>query len=240
MNRRDCLTTMVSSAAVLTAAFSGAAFAAERPMRSAQFNRLVRRGKMDVLIKYPNAHFYNDGKFDVKTATAAYTELFKFHNYSLADVVNDKRFWAVDFGLGDFANVGMGGIFWLNDKEHGCFGHEIYLLPGQMIPEHSHVPAEGSNAKHEYWQVRHGSIWTFSEGGSKDEKQAVQLPKSQLEAGAITCFKSQELKVGGEAALSGLGDWHFMIAGSEGAIITEYGSFHAMKGLKFQNKKAAL
>ena len=33
----------------------------------------------------------------------------------------------------------MGGIFWVNDPEYGYFAHAIYLLPGQMIPEHAHV-----------------------------------------------------------------------------------------------------
>lgn len=51
----------------------------------------------------------------------------------------EKDIWFTDFGLGDFENVGMGGIFWVNDPEYGYFAHAIYLLPGQMIPEHAHV-----------------------------------------------------------------------------------------------------
>ncbi|MDR3181975.1 MAG: hypothetical protein LBT89_03495, partial [Planctomycetaceae bacterium] len=190
--------------------------------------------------RYDNAHFYKDGKFNTEAAIAAYDELFRHFHYSLANVTKDKRFWAVDFGLGDFANVGMGGIFWVNDKEHGYFGHEIYLLPGQMIPEHSHVPAEDKAAKHEYWQVRHGNVWTFAQGGSKNDKLPIALPKSQLDANAITAFIPHELKVGDEAPLRALGEWHFMIAGPEGAIVTEFGSFHSNQGLKFQNTKAKL
>jgi hypothetical protein len=225
---------------ILTATFLGTELFAQ------ESNPFTRRRRREIQ-QYPNKHFYNtDGSFNVKAAKDAYVELFRFHNYSLPNVVNDKRFWAVDFGLGDFANVGMGGIFWLNDKEHGYFGHEIYLLPFQMIPEHAHLEAENKPAKHEYWQVRHGSIFNFGKGGSKDDldKLPVKLPKSQLDANAITAFKCVELKAGtgkeSEAALSGLGDFHFMIAGKNGAIVTEYASFHSNAGLKFQNPKAKL
>lgn len=31
----------------------------------------------------------------------------------------EKDIWFTDFGLGDFENVGMGGIFWVNDPEYG-------------------------------------------------------------------------------------------------------------------------
>ncbi|MDR2345155.1 MAG: hypothetical protein LBE18_03735 [Planctomycetaceae bacterium] len=240
MNRRDLLTNILGGV-VLTATVLGTDISAQDNTRGR------RRQRSRQLVKYPNKHFYNpDGSFNVKAAKDAYTEMFRFHNYSLPDVIKDERFWVVDFGLGDFTNVGMGGIFWLNDKEHGYFGHEIYLLPFQMIPEHAHVEAEDKPAKHEYWQVRHGSIYNFGKGGSKDDadKLPVKLPQSQLDANAITAFKCVELKAGtgkgSEAALSGIGDFHFMLAGANGAIVTEYASFHSNDGLKFKNPKAKL
>ncbi|MDR1484841.1 MAG: hypothetical protein LBT09_08470 [Planctomycetaceae bacterium] len=238
MNRRNLLTNILGGT-LLTATLFGTELLAQAPTRP----RRQRR----TLAKYPNRHFYKaDGSFNVQAAKDAYVELFRFHNYSLPDVVKDERFWAVDFSLGDFSSVGMGGIFWLNDKEHGYFGHEIYLLPFQMIPEHAHVEAEKKPAKHEYWQVRHGSIFNFGKGGSKADldKLPVKLPQSQLDANAITAFKCVELKAGtgkgSEAALSGIGDFHFMLAGERGAIVTEYASFHSNAGLKFQNPKAKL
>ncbi len=198
--------------------------------------------------KHDNDFFYKDGKFDAEAGKQAFRELFRFHRYSLADVVDDPRFWVVDFGLGDFARVGMGGIFWLNDKENGYFGHEIFLLPLQMIPEHCHVPAEAKQAKHEYWQVRNGSIYNFSFGGSKDDAalpEGVTLPQSQLDDNAITCFKWQELTATtglgkGEAVLNKLEEFHFMMGGPEGAIVTEYGSYHSGDGLKLRNPKAKM
>ncbi|GHT21202.1 hypothetical protein FACS189419_01710 [Planctomycetales bacterium] len=239
MNRRNWLQNILGSG--VAALTLGATFPAgvEAQIFSSPRRPSNRRRNVP---KYPNAHFYKDGKFDVKAATAAYDELFAYFNYSLKNTTKDKRFWVIDFNLGDFANVGMGGIFWVNDKEHGYFGHEIYLLPGQMIVEHSHQPAEDKPAKHEYWQVRHGSICTFAQGGKEGDPvpEGFKIPVSQLEDKAVTAFIPKVLNVGEETPLKALGEWHFMVAGPEGAIVTEYASFHAGQGLKFQNKKASL
>jgi D-lyxose ketol-isomerase len=239
MDRRNWITNTLGGAAGLAALVAGAgALAQER--RSDLFARRQR-----TLRKYDNSRFYKaDGSFNETAAKEAYAEMLKFHNYSLPGVVNDERFWIMDFGLGDFANVGMAGIFWLNDKEHGYFGHEIYLLPFQMIPEHAHVEAESKPAKHEYWQVRNGSIFNFGEGGSKDDKLPVQLPKSQLDANAITAFKCVELKAvtgpAGEAGLNRIGAFHFMMGGPNGTIVTEYACYHSGEGLRFKNPKAIM
>ncbi|GHV09220.1 hypothetical protein AGMMS50229_18980 [Campylobacterota bacterium] len=200
--------------------------------------------------KYPSSHYYNaDGSFNEKAAKDAYAELFRYHRYSLSRAVLENiadvslagdKLWILDFGLGDFSNAGMAGIFFVNDKEHGYFGHEIYLLPYQMIPEHFHLPAEDKPAKHEAWQVRNGSIWCFAEGGSEADlknypPEVAKAMKSQLDAKAITAFKGIERKVGEMAVLSGLEAPHFMMAGPEGAIVTEYATFHSGSGLRFTN-----
>ena len=191
------------------------------------------------IVKYPNEHFYLNGKFDAETAKAAYLELFRFHRYSLTDTVIDSPdFWMLEFGQNDFSNVGMGGIFFVNDKEHRYFGHEIYLLPGQMIAEHYHIAAEGLPAKHEAWQVRHGQIWTVAQGGDKSKLPFV-LPASQ-DKSFTTCFDAKELKVGDMDFLRKLEEPHFMMAGPEGAIVTEYASYHSGDGLRFSNPTVKL
>jgi D-lyxose ketol-isomerase len=165
--------------------------------------------------------------------------MFRFHRYSLADVVLDSPdFWMLEFGQNDFSNVGMAGIFFVNDKEHGYFGHEIFLLPGQMIAEHYHIPGEGLPAKHEAWQVRHGQIWTVAQGGDKSKLPFV-LPASQ-DKDFATCFDAKELQVGGMDFLRKLEEPHFMMAGPEGAIVTEYASYHSGDGLRFSNPNVKL
>ena len=101
--------------------------------------------------KYTNADFYKDGKFQQDVAMEAMKDMFAFYGVPFTELMA-KDMWVTDFGLGDFENVGMGGIFWVNDPEYGYFAHAIYLLPGQMIPEHAHVKTKFP-AKHESWMV---------------------------------------------------------------------------------------
>jgi D-lyxose ketol-isomerase len=234
MNRRELLRSLtLGTAGIMTVSFRNPVFAQQnRRNGNANGNANARR-RREPLVKHPNDHFYRDGKFDQETAKKAYAELFQFHNYSLRNVILDHPdFWMLEFGQNDFSNVGMGGIFFVNDKEHSYFGHEIYLLPGQMIAEHFHLPAEDMPAKHEAWQVRHGSVWTVAQGGDKSKLPFV-LPKSQEQY--ATCFDAKELKVGGQDALRKLDEPHFMMAGPEGAIVTEYASYHSGAGLRFTN-----
>ena len=232
MNRRELLQNLaLGTAGIMTVSYgSPVSFAQQQNNRRNGSNTRRRR---EPLVKYPNDHFYKDGKFDPEAAKKAYAELFQFHNYSLRDVVlKSPDFWMLEFAQNDFSNVGMGGIFFVNDKEHSYFGHEIYLLPGQMIAEHYHMPAENMPAKHESWQVRHGSVWTVAQGGDKS-KLPFELPKSQEKY--TTCFDAKELKVGDQDKLRKLEQPHFMMAGPEGAIVTEYATYHSGAGLRFSN-----
>ena len=232
MERRDLLKLGIGGAAsLLVGANALDAFGAQKKGKKGKEKKAMK--------KYPNSHFYKDGVFQQDVAKEAYYEMFERFHYPLTETLRgNKEFWAVDFGLGDFANVGMGGIFWVNDKEFRYFAHDIYLLPGQMIPEHFHLAGEGLPAKHESWQVRFGSILNFGKGGEKTPEVLAKLPKSQLDANAITCFNYKELKVGGFDRLTGIGDPHFMMAGPEGAIVLEFACYHSMQGLNFTNKKA--
>jgi len=152
-------------------------------------------------------------------------------NYPITDRLRSEM-WAIDFGLGDFVNVGMAGIFWVDDPEYKYFGHEIFLLPGQMIVEHSHVPAGEVAAKMESWQVRHGMIYTFAEG-QETAPCPVQTPVSQAEF--ITAKHVKEVTIGEIDALNRPEAKHFMLAGPDGAIVTEYATFHDNDGLRFTN-----
>ena len=129
---------------------------------------------------YTNADFYAaDGTFQKDKAREAYFDMFRRFGYPISDRLK-KEMWILDFGLGDFARVGMAGIFWLNRQDHNYFGHEIYLLPGQMIPEHKHLATDKGGAKMESWQPRHGMIYTFGEGEPTPELLD-KIPPSQRE-----------------------------------------------------------
>jgi len=189
------------------------------------------RGRKSV--KQSNKGFYKaDGTFDDGKAKQAYYAMMKRFGYPVYDKLKTDDFWAIDFGLKDFVNVGMAGIFWWNDKKDGYFGHEIYLLPGQMIVEHAHVATPEAKPKMEAWQVRHGSVYVFGEG-DETKPCPVELPESQ--AKYITVKNCKVLKLGEIAALNRPEAKHFMIAGPEGAIVTEYATYHDNAGLRFTN-----
>jgi D-lyxose ketol-isomerase len=181
-----------------------------------------------------NADYYDaGGKFQADKAKEAYFAMMTRFGYPIPANLR-QNMWVTDFGLGDFARVGMAGIFWYNDKATGVFGHEIYLLPGQMIVEHGHEAAGDVKAKREAWHVRHGSIHTLGEGQPAGPCP-VALPESQ--AKHITVKNWKLVREGELDDLKRATAKHFMIAGPQGAIVTEYGTFHDNAGLRFTNPK---
>lgn len=184
--------------------------------------------------KYTNADFYKDGKFQQEVAMQAMKDMFAFYDVPFTELMA-KDLWVTDFGVGDFENVGMGGIFWVNNAEQGYFAHAIYLLPGQMIPEHAHV-ATKFPAKHETWMVEKGWAYNFSEIGD-ETPNAPAIPASH---GPIKSKNFVVQKVGEVLPLKELTTFHFLMAGPEGAIVSEWATFHDNDGLRFTNTKAAL
>lgn len=179
--------------------------------------------------KYTNADFYKDGKIQPQVALEAYKDMLAFYGVPYSETLK-AGIWITDFELGDFENVGMAGIFWLNDAEHGYFGHEIYLLPGQMIPEHFHLATEYP-AKFESWKVNHGSCYNFGIG--EPTADAPALPESQKDFITVQNFARQAIDE--VLPLKQIESPHFLFAGDNGAIITEFGTYHDGAGLRFTN-----
>jgi len=187
--------------------------------------------------RYQSGDFYGaDGKFLVDKAREAYFDMFRRFHYPVSKTLL-KDMWVLDFQLGYFAHVGMAGMIWCNRQDYGYFGHEIYLLPGQMIPEHAHFATAKGPAKMESWHPRHGSICTFGEG-QPTPQYLDRIPVSQR--GLVKSQCGKPLEVDQLADLNRRTAWHFMVAGPEGALVTEYGTFHDMDGLRFSNPKAKL
>ena len=186
---------------------------------------------------YANADFYDsNGVFLPEKARDAYYDMFARFHYPVSERLKQDM-WILDFHLGDFARVGMAGILWLNRQDYNYFGHEIYLLPGQMIPEHCHVATDKGGAKMESWQPRKGMIHTFGEGEATPELLD-RIPPSQRDL--VHSRRCTPLGIDEIGHLNRLKAWHFMVAGPEGALVTEYGTFHDMDGLRFSNPKASL
>jgi len=188
-----------------------------------------------IMMKIKKTDFYKDGAFDKVAAKEAYFDLMKYYGVPVTPILKTEEFWVSDFAQKDFTTVGMGGIFWVNNVEHGYFGHDIYLLPGQMLVEHKHHPVGEVPAKMETWQVRHGSAYFFGEGEATDP-MPVTIPQSQIDNGGANCRKATLLEEGGLLTLNRIGAWHYIIAGPNGAIISEYATPHHGDALEFANK----
>ena len=225
LNRRSLLTGTAAAAGVVLAG---------------SLSRVVAAADTAKVKTYTSAEFYGaDGKLLVDKAREAYFDMFTRFHYPISDKLKKEKdgMWILDFNLGDFAHVGMAGIFWLNRQDYNYFGHEIYLLPGQMIPEHCHLKTDKGAPKMESWQPRRGMIYTFGEGEPTPEFLS-KVPESQRNL--IKSKHCQPLHVDELGDLNRLEAWHFMVAGPEGALVTEYGTFHDMDGLRLSNPNASL
>jgi hypothetical protein len=178
-----------------------------------------------------NGDFYDaDGTFNQDAAKRAYYELMAYHGYPIPDRLRGEDFWTLDFALGHFSEVGIAGVFWINNVEHDYMGHEIFLLPGQMIPEHWHVATDGARAKVEGWHLRHGSVTLYAEGTPTPGSET-RIPPVHREIAVAR--RETVLKPGEVGWLAAPLEKHWMLAGPDGAIVTEYASTHDMDGLRF-------
>lgn len=187
--------------------------------------------------KYTNADFYKDGVFQADTAKKAFLEMFAHYDIPMTPFM-EQNIWFVDFGLGDFENCGMGGIFWVNDSINGYFAHAIYLLPGQMIPEHKHVKTKFP-AKMESWMVDKGWCYNFSEVGDATAN-APEIPASQVATTISKHFVKQNVGDIVHLADAGPETFHFLMAGPQGAIVSEWANYHDGSGLRFSNTAAKM
>ncbi|MDP6525095.1 MAG: hypothetical protein QGI24_08540 [Kiritimatiellia bacterium] len=215
--------------------------------------------------------FYNaDGSFNQDVAKKAYLDMMRAFHYPIPPVLETETLWVADFMQGDYSKLGMAGIFWKNvdgkygevgakeykgdfkDTSYGYLGHEIFLLPGQMLPEHSHLgngSKKGYGPKMETWHIRHGSVEFFGEyKGVGGETPISEMPESERPWGyGEKWFKSKFVTkfVAGEIySLNDPESWHFMRAGKNGAIVAEYATYHndvqfSDPDMEFGNSNAA-
>ena len=183
---------------------------------------------------YENSGFYSaGGTFDQEAAKKAYLDLMQRFGYPIYEKVRQEM-WVTDCALGRFTEAGLGGVFWINDKEGKYMGLEIFLLPGQMIPEHWHVKTPEAAAKAEAWQLRYGAVTLFGEGEPTPGAEKI-IPA--CECPFITVRRATVPKVGDVVPLVRIESRHSMVAGPEGCIVTEYASYHDGAAIRFTDPK---
>ena len=194
-------------------------------------------------VQVKNEDFYKAGKFDSAKAKQAYFDMMTRFNVPVYAALkkDDGFFWATDFGKPDFTSYGMAGVFWCNEKSEGYFGHEIYLLPNQSIPEHRHLPTKDKDGKDirckmESWQVRNGYVYGFSEVGEPnlDTYPEAKAHLSKLQIPHLKSVHVEKWEADGSVhKLPKDETWHFMMGGKDGAIVSEYATYHDGAGLRF-------
>lgn len=184
-------------------------------------------------LSFKNASFYKDGIFDLDKGKDAYIALMKFHGYPVFDGLRE-RLWVSDYGLGTFTEVGLAAIGWLNDEQSSYLGQDLFLLPHQMLPEHYHLETAKASPKMEGWHVRRGKSYVYGEG-ERAKAMYATIPASQK--GHVSTFHETPLEVGQTAKLERPTARHWQFGGAEGAIVSEYGTFHDNDGVRHSDPK---
>jgi D-lyxose ketol-isomerase len=184
--------------------------------------------------KMNNQQFYDAaGKFDQAAAKRAYLDFLKHAGYPVNDTIANKLFVS-DFGLGRFTEAGLGVIVWWGDETNNYSGLDAFLLPGQIIPEHWHVKLGNIPAKMEAWLARYGEMYAYAEGAPAPNPQAKIAPG---DAPYLTVKSERILRPGDIAGISHPLEKHWMQAGPQGAIFTEFSTFHTGAAVKFTDPK---
>ena len=107
---------------------------------------------------------------------------------------------------------------------------DLFLLPGQMLPEHYHLATDKNAAKLEGWVVRPGLSYVYGEGDPTPNMKAV-VPKCHMN-GTVTVKHEVILRPGQFAPLNRATTRHWQFGGPEGDIITEVASVHDDTGVR--------
>ena len=178
---------------------------------------------------FNNADFYKDGKFNPEAAKDAVLVLLKHHHFPITPKTREQL-WVSDYGTGKYTEVGLAAIMVRNNEQNNGRGlfmvQPIFLLPGQMLPEHWHKkPATDMPAKMEGWYVLSGSTYTVGEGADNLAKfPEIKVPASHPTP--VTARNATKLLPGEWNELSKELEHHWQQAGPDGAVIIEAANVH--------------
>lgn len=186
-------------------------------------------------IHFKNEQFYGaDGKFDIEKGKDAVMALCEYHGYHVFPGLRDGL-WVSDYATGEYTKLGLAAYMFVNNVEDKYMMLDIFLMPGQMLPEHWHVAGEGNPAKREGWLVRWGLSHIVGIGEPNLSKEVV-VPKCHW-GGKVTTEHEVIAKPGTFVPLAKVGTRHWQLAGPEGAIITEVANVHTNSAVRHSDPK---
>ena len=188
-------------------------------------------------IEFKNEYFYSkEGVFLKEKAKDAIIALMNYHGYPVYDGIRDD-IWAMDYGVGHFAEVGLSGIMYENNKTNMYMLLDLFLLPNQMLGEHRHVDGVDTAAKREGWLLRWGKSYVAGIGeDNMADFPEVKIPKSHWD-GKVSSKHIIEALPGSFNSLKEVLSNHWQFAGKEGAIMTEVANFADSDAVKRTDPK---
>ena len=175
-------------------------------------------------IRFKNESFYGaDGKFDVEKGKDAVIALCRYHRYPIFPDMRENL-WVSDYATGQFAKLGLAAYSFINNEEDRYMLMDLFLLPGQMLPEHWHLEGETNPAKREGWLVRWGLSHIVGIGEPNLGPEVV-IPKCHF-GGKATTMHEVVAKPGMFVPLAEVKTRHWQFGGPEGAIVTEVANVH--------------
>ena len=118
-----------------------------------------------------------------------------------------------------------------------------FTLSRDVFFSNSDADGKPLRCKIESWQVRYGYVYGFSEVGEPnlDKFPEAKAMLSKLQIPHLKSVHVEKWEADGKVyKLAGPETWHFMQAGPQGAIVTEYASTHDNAGLRFTVPGTAL
>jgi D-lyxose ketol-isomerase len=212
-----------------TAGMAGAGLAAMASSASAASSSAKKES-----IMFKNEDFYGaDGKFDVEKGKDAIITLCKYHGYPIFPKLREQL-WVSDYGTGKFTTLGAAACMFNNNEKDRYMLMDLFLLPGQMLPEHWHLDGETNPAKREGWLVRWGVSHIVGIGEPNLGKDVV-VPKCHM-GGKVTTEHETIATPGMCVPLAKVYTRHWQFAGPEGAIITEVANVHTNPMVRYSDK----
>jgi len=186
--------------------------------------------KRKALIDFKNAQFYGaDGTYDVEKGKDGIIALCKYHGYPIFPGLRENL-WVSDYATGQVTKLGLAAYSFINNVEDRYMLMDLFLLPGQMLPEHWHLEGEGNPAKREGWLVRWGLSHIVGIGEPNLSKDVI-VPKCHW-GGKVTTEHEVIATPGMFVPLAKVGTRHWQFAGKEGAIITEVANVHTNSAVR--------